>query len=40
VLGPTSVDRDRFDYIQAIATSWQIIGGYQLQAGISVGRGV
>src|ERR1700687_730194 len=21
--GPTSVDRDRFDYIQAIATSWK-----------------
>jgi hypothetical protein len=61
--GPTSVDRDRFDYIQAIATSWkqqtlmnivklrysdtpvfldvsQVIGSYQLQAGISVGGGV
>jgi hypothetical protein len=21
--GPTSVDRDRFDYVQAIATSWK-----------------
>ena len=60
--GPTSVDRDRFDYIQAIATSWkqqtllnivkmryadtpvfmevaQVIGSYQLQAGVSVGGG-
>ena len=61
--GPTSVDRDRFDYIQAIATSWkqqtllnivkirygdtpvfldvaQVIGSYQLSAGVSVGGGV
>ena len=61
--GPVSVDRDRFDYIQAIATSWkqqtllnivkmryvdtpvflevaQVIGSYQLQAGVSVGGGV
>jgi hypothetical protein len=61
--GPISVDRDRFDYIQAIATSWkqqtlinivklrysdtpvfldvsQVIGSYQLQAGVSVGGGV
>jgi hypothetical protein len=61
--GPRSVDRDRFDYIQAIATSWkqqtllnivklryndapvflevaQVIGSYQLQAGVSVGGGV
>jgi hypothetical protein len=61
--GPTSVDRDRFDYIQAIATSWkqqtlfnivkiryadtpvfldvsQVIGSYQLQAGVSLGGGV
>jgi len=61
--GPASVDRDRFDYIQAIAVSWkqqtllnvvklrysdtpvfldvsQVIGSYQLQAGVSVGGGV
>ena len=60
--GPTSVDRDRFDYIQAIAASWkqqtllnivklryadspvflevsQVIGSYQLQAGVSLGGG-